>query len=121
MLGRLNTLIDKTLGFALKTRERHGRGQANIDLEAQSQLQFFGDSAWGLQAVFDFDDELVHLATLTSGETELDDFGEAAEDLLDRTRKNVDATDDHHIISSAKHTPFEQHKNDWGRRLAKLV
>ena len=62
------------------------------------------------QAVFHFDDQLVHRAALAGGDAVLDHFGKAAQDLVDGAGEHVHAADDQHVVGPADHAAFEQHE-----------
>ena len=62
-----------------------------------------------LQAIFDLDQQLIHFGRFEGGEAIFEHFGKAAQNLLDATRKDVDAANDHHVVGAAQHAAIEQH------------
>src|SRR5262245_21261178 len=73
-------------------------------------MQLAGDAVGVVQAIFDLDHQSVEAALSNSGDAEFHDLGERSQNLLERAGKNVDATDDKHVVGPAEHAPFEQGK-----------
>ena len=105
------TFVGKSPTFAFEAGQRHGRYAADIDLEAKLELQLLGDSRGLLQIVFDLDDELVHRAMRSGGDSVFDDLGKAVQDLLDRGGVDVHAADDEHVVGAAQDSAVEQDKS----------
>ncbi len=106
------SFVDKSLAFSFEAWQRHGRYAADIDLEAELQLQLLGDSCGLLQMVFDLDHEFVHRAVFAGGDSVFDDFGKAVEDLLDRGGIDVHAADDEHVVGAAEDAAVEENESD---------
>src|SRR6187200_1656269 len=79
----LCSLVDKPPAFAFEAGKRHRRYAADVDLEAEFELQLLSDSCRLLQMVFDLNGEFVHRAVFVSGDSILDDLRKTVEDLLE--------------------------------------
>ena len=102
-------MVDDPVPLAFESWQAADRNGDHVHPQAEANLQFTGHPFRGIQTILDLQTHRIETLAAGHGESVFHDLGKAADDIVDGGRKDVDASDDEHVIHPPEHATIEPH------------